>query len=368
MFRRFAGRELPMARRWTTQRWRKPTSGAWILLVLALLVVASIVGAGLWAGGGSLAFLSGPTPKTIYVTPEPGPTDTASAPAESPPVTPAPTASSTSSPTASPTVPPATSPTLEATATPTTVALTSTPPPRPPTPAPARPNLAFSSVVLDTPYCSEMGTARARVANNGPVPTGRSVEVRLTGKYEDTVHCVGSRTVPPLDAGEVTWITFSVDVSLGCGGEHEFTFELDPTHVLAESDELDNVRTAICYIERNLPNLRVASVTLSTGAPKCLLAFDVRATIANVGPRSTGRDGLLRLVDRVGLGTTIATRFASFDPIAAGSSATVSIRLTLGPEYCGVTHQLVLTVDYDNVIEEFDETDNGYFESYMLSH
>jgi hypothetical protein len=324
--------------------------------------VVSILGAGIWVGGGGLAFLNGPTPRTIYITPEPGQTSTAPATTESASVTPTLTASPTDLPAS-----PMASPTPVATATPTTAAPTSTPPPLPPTATPTLPNLTFSAVALVVPYCGEMGTAPTRIANDSPVATSRSVEVRLTERFEGDVFYTSSMTVPALAAGEVTWVTFSVFVDAGCGSNHEFTFEIDPANALAESNELDNVRTVNHFIERNLPNLLVGGISLSTSNPRCLLAFDVTTTIVNEGPRSTAHDGLLRVVDRVGF-TPVATRVASFPTIAAGASASASVRLTLGPSYCGETHQLVVTVDYDDSIEEFDEADNGYFQTYTLYH
>ncbi len=174
-------------------------------------------------------------------------------------------------------------------------------------------------------------------------------------------------SVPALAAGGSYNAVFNVYLNAGCGTTQTFTVEIDPSNTLLETNELDNVYTTDAFIQLYKPNLVVSSIALSTSNPRCLLAFDVTATIVNQGPASTGRVGTLRMLDHVGE-TITAIKYVTFPAIPPHSSTTVTGRMILGPSFCGETHRMVATVDYNHLIDEFDEDDNGRYINYTLYH
>jgi hypothetical protein len=320
---------------------------------VAALAVAVVVmfGAGILVGSGTIRLPAAPTPQTIYVTPAP-PSESGGVAVLPTLVGPSPSDEASASASAS------TEPGASAsrTAGPATT--------RPVTPAPVRPNLIFTGSGNNVAYCEESGTASAHIRNDSAVPTGRAVEVTLTDTYGGHVAYTGTRTVPVLAPGASFHAVFTVVIHTGCTSAHELTFRVDPTNQLAERYETDNVWTMPYLIHPYLPNLVVTNVRLSTGTPRCAVGFDVTVTVTNAGPRTTGHDGLLRVVDMVGT-TPLRSQVVSFPAIDPHSSVDATVHMTL-LAHCGETHHLVSTPDYNGAIDEISEGDNLYSFLYTL--
>jgi hypothetical protein len=331
---------------------KAPTRRTVLMLASAIIMVASVFGTGIWVGGGGLSFLNAPTPETIYITPEPESSPSqiadASTPTPSIVVSPSPAEFASPSPTDTPTASPTRAPTL-----------------RPPTPTPALPNLEVHEIGYSLAFCNEWGTASAYVVNNGP-GASHAVQITLTDTWGDHVPYSGGLTIPALAPGGHFSANFNVRVTVGCGHDHVFTFRIDPPGTLSETRRDDNVRSTTHFVQLYLPNLRVTGLRLSTSHPKCLLAFDVIATIANDGPLATSSTANLLVSDHAGTAVKLAA--ANIPIIPAHSTITTTTRLLLGPDHCGEMHQLGAMADNTDRIDEYDEDDNGRSLSYTLEH
>jgi hypothetical protein len=112
-------------------------------------------------------------------------------------------------------------------------------------------------------------------------------------------------------------------------------------------------------------NLLAGLVVFDTATPTCAVPFTVGFDVANVGSvPSPG--GVVTLVDtRAADGSIQQTRVANFPIINPGTTYRVNIPLQVDTWY-NETHVIVLQIDPQNLILEFNEGDNRQTISYVL--
>jgi len=318
---------------------RRPSKRVAILLaLLAVVVVAG--GSGWWAWNN----LRPKEPQVIYVVYDPGSTATVG-----------PTAS-----------PDEASPTTESTASATasaTTSATATPPPVPgATPSP-KPDLAVDPLLGLPLTCNEQSPVWTNVRNDGTVATPRATTARLTDMYGGHEAYSNVYSIPVLAPGAEMAVGWNVTINTGCNETHIMLIEIDPDHLVDETDEGNNVQHS-SYLLAGKPDLRTYGITISPTDPKCNEQFTAQITVWNTGTAAASSD-VVKFVDTWD-GTTQATAYVSFPTIPAGETAVVHVHFTL-TEHCGQHHVIAVEIDPYHRIDEVYETNNTWSKEYTLS-
>ena len=113
--------------------------------------------------------------------------------------------------------------------------------------------------------------------------------------------------------------------------------------------------TARAVSENPMPDLELTSMTLPEDDPSALETFEIVAEIANVGDAATPATSPLRLsVDGEALETV--------DVVQLEPDESTTVRFTVGPLAAG-NHDIELTLDPDDELEEWQEANNSASES-----
>jgi len=317
---------------------RRPSKRVAILLaLLAVVVVAG--GSGWWAWNN----LRPKEPQVIYVVYDPGSTATVG-----------PTAS-----------PDEASPTTESTASATasaTTSATATPPPVPgATPSP-KPDLAVDPLLGLPLTCNEQSPVWTNVRNDGTVATPRATTARLTDMYGGHEAYSNVYSIPVLAPGAEMAVGWNVTINTGCNETHIMLIEIDPDHLVDETDEGNNVQHS-SYLLAGKPDLRTYGITISPEQPFCNEQFTATISLRNTGTVLSG-SGLVRFVDTYE-GEIQAGPYVSFPPIPAGGHVFVHVNFTL-TEHCALWHRITVYIDPANDIDEVYETNNTWSKDYPL--
>ena len=107
--------------------------------------------------------------------------------------------------------------------------------------------------------------------------------------------------------------------------------------------------------ENPIPDLELTSMTLPEDDPSALESFEIVAEIANVGDAATQATFPLRLsLDGEALETV--------DVVQLEPDESTTVELTVGPLEAG-NHDIELTLDPDDELEEWQESNNSASES-----
>ena len=113
--------------------------------------------------------------------------------------------------------------------------------------------------------------------------------------------------------------------------------------------------TARAVSENPMPDLELTSITLPEDDPTALETFEIVAEIANVGDAATPATSALRLsIDGQALET--------IDVVQLEPDESTTVEFTVGPLEAG-NHEVELTLDPDDEVEEWEEANNSASES-----
>jgi parallel beta-helix repeat protein len=204
---------------------------------------------------------------------------------------------------------------------------------------PEPPELTVTAITPATLYTGIPNTITATIANNGG-NADDSFNVSL--KAGDLVIATG--TVDSLYAEKTIDFSWTPEST----GTVSLTVTVDTENVIEESDETNNAMTVSAVIEIPYPDLHPTSF-IPPATPYLNEPNTVTATVMNSGVISAGSFSVSLVVDDEHVDTRV------LDPLEVGDEQSVEFSWT--PASTG-TVSLTVTVDPDNLIEEFDETNN----------
>lgn len=114
-------------------------------------------------------------------------------------------------------------------------------------------------------------------------------------------------------------------------------------------------------------DLVVGIILLNPDPPVCGQAMEIQLDVANLGTEPTASGGTISVIDRhVATGTTQATTVGGFGVIQPGQTIRIGgIFLTVSTYY-NEAHEIVITLDPDNVVPESNNSNNTGTKPYTL--
>ncbi|MEM8960297.1 MAG: Calx-beta domain-containing protein [Acidobacteriota bacterium] len=216
------------------------------------------------------------------------------------------------------------------------------------------PNLAFVSLTATPESTAPGGLVRltAEVRNKGAVAAPESsLAVRRDTPDGDEL---ATTTVPALAAGAETTVEIDVDTTGMTTAEVLLFALLDAGEVIEETDEADNVDSVRITLQSG-PDLAVfgADVTTLPASPLPDESFDLVVETRNLGETEVA--SFTYRIERLEGGTAVETlASASAGPVSAGGAVTLTLPLT----FAEGEHELRITLDPDDLVDEEVEDNN----------
>jgi subtilase family serine protease len=208
------------------------------------------------------------------------------------------------------------------------------------------PDLKLESVGVrpSNPNASDRVQFTATVVNQGS-PTDETVNVALSVDNET----LEAQPLQGLQSNQPQ--TVATDPWVAQPGEHELVGLVDPEDAIAETDEDNNILGDSFTVGEPDPDLTVRSAVLSPDRPEAGNETSIIAQVENVGLDGASDVEVTATID----GSTIAD--ATIDPLEEGAEETVTLGNWTARE--GL-HDLTITVDADDRIDEADEENNTF--------
>ena len=218
------------------------------------------------------------------------------------------------------------------------------------------PDLTVTTVVPMSPTAkmNTRVTFTVTVANVGAKDT--SLTTTLLVKDATNNKSLESLTVPELAVDATVdlvyeWFVSGVDV-----GTVTIQFLVDPSNLIVEDDEFNNVLNAQVTVQpADLPDLTIPEdgISFFPAVPRIGEAVTISVTVENLGTNATPETTIVEV--RLG-NNRIAT--ADLLALGAGESRTLDISWSAGGISTPMEYTLTFTVDPDNTIKELDNTNN----------
>ncbi|MCB0104260.1 MAG: S8 family serine peptidase, partial [Caldilineaceae bacterium] len=215
-------------------------------------------------------------------------------------------------------------------------------------------NIGFSPV---TPVDGDEVIVYATIVNNGDADAD-DVQVQFVDVTDGGALTIGERqTINSIAAGGSSTVQVSY-ATAGHAGERTLQVVVDPSNLIAETDETDNLVKKTLRIERAaMPNLVMLASNVEFNPPEPL--DHERVTIHAVVLNQGAIDAHNVLVQFIDMTTGVATPIAReqyIEHIAVGGSAHVEATLALNGQ--ARDRKIQVLVDSNNLIEESNERDN----------
>lgn len=215
---------------------------------------------------------------------------------------------------------------------------------------PSASGITFSAT---NPTESELVTVTATLSNTGSVGTGGLTAAFYAALPTWGIAYIGSAFVPNIPAGgtaqaRIPWDTF------GFTGTVPVRVMVDPYNRLVETNETNNEVTTTLTI-RTRPDLQLSDLRLSNPEPVVGENVTVTLTLRNAGQAQAGTETIALYLSDPG-GTVVGT--SSSPSLVGGMTTTVAFPWT--PATPGPV-RLFARADRDNTVNEFDESNNDYW-------
>lgn len=215
-------------------------------------------------------------------------------------------------------------------------------------------NIGFSPAL---PVDGDEVIVYATIVNNGDADAA-DVQVQFVDVTDGGALTIGERqTINAIAAGGSSTVQVSY-ATAGKSGERTIQVVVDPSNLIAETDETDNLVKKSLRIERAaMPNLVMLASNIEFNPPEPL--DHERVTIHAVVLNQGALDAHNVLVQFIDMTTGVATPIAReqyIEQIAVGDSAHVEATLALNGQ--ARDRKIQVLVDSNNLIEESNERDN----------
>jgi flagellar hook assembly protein FlgD len=213
-------------------------------------------------------------------------------------------------------------------------------------------------------YVGQPATISYAVRNAGTVASP-AYDLRVSINDGVTTEQILLETLDPIAPGGL--VTFEVDHTFGQVGFHEFQVEVDTDNVISEANESNNIALQTIEVEgNNLTNLSVINGGIQTvnnpGLEGQAEVFSV--TVLNTSTLPSGDFDLLLLAQKFNEAPFELSVLENIPSIPGGGSQQLDVEVA---ELNFSGNVLVIaTVDPDQLIEEFDESDNTAYIDYQV--